>query len=98
MQSRRWKTPCNIERVNQGLYTLAQTDAVRQLIQANKTIRNFSEADQYHEISLLPDVAKSLSLAAKPLTEAGPVNGQKWNVEAYRRLNFYQEEELATSG
>ena len=86
----------HIERVNQGLYTLAQTDAIRQLIQANKTIRNFSEADQYHEY-LYYLMSRNLEPGSEALTEAA-LEWAEWNVEAYRRLNFYQEEELATSG
>ncbi len=86
----------HIERVNQGLYTLAQADAVRQLIQANKAIRNFSEADQYHEY-LYYLMSRNLEPGSDALTQAA-MEWAEWNIEAYRRLNFYQEEELATSG
>lgn len=86
----------HIERVNQGLYTLAQTEAVRQLIQVNKTVRNFSEADQYHEY-LYYLMSRNLEPGSEALTEAA-TQWAEWNVEAYRRLNFYQEEALATSG
>ncbi len=86
----------HIERVNQGLYTLAQTEAVRQLITANKSIRNFSQADQYHEY-LYYLISRNLEPGSEALTEAA-LEWAEWNVEAYRRLNFYQEEELATSG
>lgn len=86
----------HISRVNQGLFTLAQVDAVRSLIAYSKNVRNYAEADKYHEY-LYYLLSQNLEPGSKELTEAS-LEWAEWNMEAYRRQAFLEEDDLSVSG
>lgn len=86
----------HIERVNQGLYTLGQTEAVRKLIENSKESRDYAEADKYHAY-LYYLMSRSLEAGSEEYT-AAVLEWANWNMEAFRRLAFYNEEALAMSG
>jgi hypothetical protein len=90
------ETTMHIERVNQGLYTLAQTEAVRKLIENSKANRNYADADKYHEY-LFYLMSRSLDDDSEEYTQA-VLEWADWNMEAFRRLAFYNEEALAMGG
>ena len=90
------ETTMHIERVNQGLYTLAQTEAVRKLIENSKASRNYADADKYHEY-LYYLMSRSLDDDSEEYTQAA-LEWADWNMEAFRRLAFYNEEALAMGG
>ncbi|MDG2176709.1 MAG: hypothetical protein P8M72_11350 [Gammaproteobacteria bacterium] len=85
----------HIQRVNEGLFSLNQIQIVRKLIEANKATRNFGEADKYHEY-LYYLMAQNLEPGDDDLITA-TLEWADWNLEAYRRLAFNLEDDLAVS-
>jgi tetratricopeptide (TPR) repeat protein len=85
----------HISRVNQGLFTIAQVEAVRALIEFSKNTRNFAEADKYHEY-LYYLLSQNLDPGSTELVEAS-LDWAEWNMEAYRRLAFQDESGLSNS-
>lgn len=90
------ETTMHIERVNQGLYTLAQSQAVRKLIESSKASRNYADADKYHEY-LYYLMSRSGDDDSEEYKQA-TLEWADWNMEAFRRLAFYNQEALAMSG
>jgi len=85
----------HINRVNEGLYTLSQVDAVRALIAIHKEARNFAEVDKYHEY-LYYLMSRNLEPDSEAFNEAS-LEWAEWNLEAFRRMAFMNEEGLDTS-
>ena len=86
----------HIQRVNEGLFTLNQIVIVRKLIEANKANRNFAEADKYHEY-LYYLMVQNLEPESDDLV-AATLEWADWNMDAYRRLAFDMEDDLAIPG
>jgi hypothetical protein len=86
----------HIQRVNEGLFSLSQIEIVRKLIEANKATRNFGEADKYHEY-LYYLMVQNLEPEDDELI-AATFEWADWNLEAYRRLTFNREDDLAVFG
>ena len=87
-----YENAMHINRVNEGLYTLSQRDAVRALIDISKKTRNFADADKYHEY-LYYILSRSLEPGSDAMTTAS-LEWAEWNLEAYRRTAFLGEEGL----
>lgn len=85
-----------VQRVNEGLFTMAQIEVVRKLIEGYKESRNFSEADRYHEY-LYYLMVQNLEDDDEELLAAS-LEWADWNLEAFRRMAFNQEEELSIRG
>ena len=85
----------HISRVNQGLFTLAQEEAVRALIDSNKAVRDYAEADKYHEY-LYYLLSQNLEPDSEELINAS-LEWADWNLEAYRRMIFQDEDGLTVS-
>jgi len=86
----------HVQRVNEGLFTLTQIEAVRQLIDGYKNARNFPEADKYHEY-LYYLMTQNMATEDDEL-QAATLEYADWNMEAFRRMVFYGEDGLAISG
>ncbi len=85
----------HINRVNEGLFTMAQVEVVRALIEFSKSTRNFSEADKYHEY-LYYLLSRNLDPGSRELLVAS-LDWADWNIEAYRRQAFQDESGLSNS-
>lgn len=85
-----YENAMHINRVNEGLYTLSQRDAVRALIDISKGTRNFAEADKYHEY-LYYILSRNLEPGSDAMTAAS-LEWAEWNLEAYRRTAFLGED------
>ena len=86
----------HVQRVNEGLFTLTQIEAVRQLIDGYKSARNFPEADKYHEY-LYYLMTQNMAPEDDEL-QAATLEYADWNLEAFRRMVFHGEGGLAISG
>lgn len=91
-----FETTMHIHRVNQGLFTLEQAAAVRKLIDSNKVARKFGEADKYHQYLYV--LMQENFEQGSPEFVAATLEWADWNMEAFRRMAFQQEEGLMVSG
>lgn len=91
-----YENAMHVDRVNEGLYTLSQTDAVQRLIDINKRSRQYGEADKYHQY-LYYLLTRNLEPGSDALRQA-TLQWADWNLEAFHRMAFNQENGLSISG